>query len=73
MHFTLNGQGIKILGAQPLDLQGKPGEFLDSEFTVACGAGALRLLRIQPAGKKPMGGADFLRGLAQKPTFVDGF
>ena len=29
---------------------------------VATGAGALRLLQVQPAGKKPMPGADFLRG-----------
>jgi len=29
---------------------------------VATGADALRLLSVQPAGKKMMGGGDFLRG-----------
>lgn len=72
MHFTLNGQGIKILEAQVLDFKGKPGDILDREFTVACGIGALRLLRIQPAGKKPMGGADYLRGLHGEILRVDG-
>jgi methionyl-tRNA formyltransferase len=29
---------------------------------IACGTGAVRLDQMQRAGKKPMSGADFLRG-----------
>ncbi len=39
-----------------------PGALLDDALTIACGAGALRLLVVQPAGGKPMDGAAFLRG-----------
>ena len=31
-------------------------------FTIACGEGALRILRLQPEGKKPMDTAAFLNG-----------
>ena len=42
-----------------------PGTILEAAGAgplVATGAGGLRLLQVQPAGKKPMPGADFLRG-----------
>ena len=29
---------------------------------LGCGEGALRLITVQPAGKKPMDAADYLRG-----------
>jgi methionyl-tRNA formyltransferase len=32
------------------------------DLTVATGKGALELLEVQPAGKRPMSFADFLRG-----------
>lgn len=38
------------------------GETLDEELLVACGEGAVRLLRVQRQGKQPMSAADFLRG-----------
>ncbi|MBM3487489.1 MAG: methionyl-tRNA formyltransferase [Alphaproteobacteria bacterium] len=41
-----------------------PGTVLDDEATVACGAGALRLLRLQRAGKAALAADDFLRGFA---------
>ena len=41
---------------------GKAGTVLDDELLIATGAGALRLLRLQPAGKSPMDAADYLRG-----------
>ena len=39
-----------------------PGEALDGEGLIACGEGALRLRRVQRAGKGPMGFAEFSRG-----------
>ena len=39
-----------------------PGTVVDSELTVRCGAGSLRLLRLQRSGRKPLSTAEFLRG-----------
>ena len=43
---------------------GEPGEAGDraGELVVACGAGAVRVLGVTPAGKRPMTGEEFLRG-----------
>jgi methionyl-tRNA formyltransferase len=63
--FAMLGADIlKILAAQPVEGGGPPGKILGADFTVACGQGALRLLRVQRAGRPATGGADFLRGLA---------
>jgi methionyl-tRNA formyltransferase len=35
---------------------------LDDALTIACGAGAVRLIEVQRAGRKPMPVAEFLRG-----------
>ena len=53
---------VKVLRAGLADGSGGPGEVLDNALTVACGSGAVRLLELQRAGKKPMGAAEFLRG-----------
>jgi len=39
-----------------------PGTLLDDRLTVACGAGALRLTRVQRPGRAPVESAAFLRG-----------
>jgi methionyl-tRNA formyltransferase len=39
-----------------------PGTVLDDAATVACGGGAVRLVRLQRAGKGPMEATAFLRG-----------
>jgi methionyl-tRNA formyltransferase len=38
------------------------GTVLDDRMTIACGEGAVRLVRLQKAGGKPLEAADFLRG-----------
>ncbi len=53
---------IKVLRAARAEGSGSPGELLDDALTVACGAGAVRLLELQRAGKKRMGAQEFLRG-----------
>ncbi|HEY1247186.1 MAG TPA: methionyl-tRNA formyltransferase, partial [Hyphomicrobiaceae bacterium] len=36
-------------------------------LTVACGEGAVQLLKLQRAGKRPMPAAEFLRGFPLPP------
>ncbi len=56
------GERMKILYALPVAARGAPGEVLDGEPTIACGDGALKLLRLQRAGRAPMPAGEFLRG-----------
>jgi methionyl-tRNA formyltransferase len=63
----IRGERIKILYADPVDGRGQPGEILDDRLTIACGQGALRVARLQRAGRAPMQAQDFLRGFALKP------
>lgn len=58
------GERLKILSAEPAEGQGHPGEILDDALTVACGTGAIRLTRLQRAGRGPMEAAELLRGFA---------
>jgi methionyl-tRNA formyltransferase len=60
----LRGEVLKILAAEPAEGEGEPGAILDAAFNVACGDGALRLLRVQRPGRAAVPGGDFLRGLA---------
>ncbi len=53
---------IKVLRSRLTDGGGAPGTILDDPLTVACGAGALRLVEVQRAGKAPMLAETFLRG-----------
>ncbi|MFE1601254.1 methionyl-tRNA formyltransferase [Methylobacterium sp. ID0610] len=58
---------VKVLRASRTDGRGEPGRLLDAQGTIACGEGAIRLLRVQPAGKGPMEIGDFLRGRRLEP------
>jgi methionyl-tRNA formyltransferase len=53
---------VKVLRTAPAEGSGPPGALLDGEGTVACGAGALRLLQVRPAGRPTMSAAEFFRG-----------
>ncbi len=53
---------VKVLRAEPVPGDGKAGELIDDQLTVACGEGALRLLEVQRAGKGRASAAEFLRG-----------
>jgi methionyl-tRNA formyltransferase len=59
-----NGERLKILHAEPVPGSGKPGVLLDDALTVACGDGALRLVKVQRAGKSAMSAAELLKGFA---------
>ncbi len=53
---------IKVLRSQQASGEGDAGTLLDDKLTIACGAGAVRLVQVQRAGKSPMMAEDFLRG-----------
>lgn len=64
---TLNGTVLKILSVtiperSGAEGSGTPGTVLDHEPRIACGDGALRLTRVQLAGRSAMDAAAFLRG-----------
>lgn len=61
--FDVNGTRIKALNSEVvLAGNGSPGEILASDVTIACGSGAVRLTRLQRAGKGAQDVATFLRG-----------
>ena len=62
--FETDGQRIKVHAAAVAEGHGQPGEVLDDRLTVACGKGALRLIRLQRQGKGAVDADAFLRGFA---------
>jgi methionyl-tRNA formyltransferase len=61
----LDGTMVKILETEILRGSGEPGRIYQGTqgtLDVGTGSGLLRIIRVQPAGKKPMDAADFLRG-----------
>ena len=60
--FELDGERIKVLKAQVVAREGKPGTTLDDALTIGCGYAALRPTRVQRAGKPAMEVEAFLRG-----------
>ncbi len=61
---------VKVLDAAPDAGSGPPGVVLDDKLLVACGDGALRLLRVQRPGRAPMDAAALLRGFPVPPGTV---
>jgi methionyl-tRNA formyltransferase len=61
------GERLKILLAEPVSGHGNPGDVIGDDLTIACGSGALRLLKVQRAGGKAMAAADLLKGFALPP------
>lgn len=55
---------VKVLMAEAAEGEGKSGTALDDALTIACGSGAIRLVRLQREGKGAMAAEDFLRGTA---------
>jgi methionyl-tRNA formyltransferase len=58
----INGQRVKLLASRLAKGIGEAGEVLDDSLTVACGSGAVELLRLQRAGKGAQDRDVFLRG-----------
>jgi len=53
---------VKVLRTTKGDGAGAPGTVLDDRLTVACGDGAVRILSLQPAGKRAMTADEYLHG-----------
>ena len=65
--FELPGSGasparVKVLHTTRGEGTAAPGTVIDGKLTVACGAGAVRILELQRAGRQPMAAEEFLRG-----------
>ncbi len=62
--FEVAGERIKVLVARIVDGRGAPGTVIGPGLTIACGDGALRLTRVQRAGRGAMDDETLLRGFA---------
>lgn len=60
--IELNGERMKILSAERVDQQGRAGEILDEDFTIACADAAICPTLVQRAGKAAMEREALLRG-----------
>jgi methionyl-tRNA formyltransferase len=58
----IGGARVKVLRTTKGDGAGAPGTVLDDRLTVACGDGAVRIVNVQPAGKRAMTAEEYLRG-----------
>ncbi len=63
----VDGQRIKFLASTLAEGAEAPGEVLDDDLRIACGTGAVRVLRLQRAGRGAQDVSEFLRGLALPP------
>lgn len=65
---------LKILSTRSLeDRSGPPGTILSTdkdELVIACGEGALRIIELQPEGKKVMPAKEFMRGLSKESLIL---
>jgi len=67
--FMVKGERLLVLLAESVDETGSAGTVL-AGLTIACGSGALRVLRVQRPGKRPMKVDEFLRGFSLPPGTV---
>jgi len=71
-HFTYKDERIRVLAAEFAEnvKPAPPGTVLDGNLAIACGQGALRLVRLQRAGRAALESSDFLRGFAIPPDTI---
>ena len=63
----VKGERLKILYAEPVAGKGAAGEVIGDDLTIACGEGALRLLKVQRAGGKAMEAERIAQRLSRCP------
>jgi methionyl-tRNA formyltransferase len=61
---TIGGERVKVLLTAVETGDGAPGVALDERLRIACGTGAIRILRAQRPGKGPVTAEAFLNGFA---------
>lgn len=59
----VEGQRVKLLASRLAQGCGAPGQVLNDTLTIACGRGAVEVLRLQRAGKAAQDRDEFLRGM----------
>jgi methionyl-tRNA formyltransferase len=64
------GARVKVLRTTEAEGAAAPGAVLDDKLTVACGDGAIRMVNLQPAGKRAMTADEYLRGTPVAPGSV---
>jgi methionyl-tRNA formyltransferase len=60
--FEMEGTRVKVLGSIVVDQSGTQGRVLDGDLTIGCGQGAIRLTRLQRAGKSAQDTEQFQNG-----------
>lgn len=62
--FQLGSDRVKVIRSERIDtnVSGAPGTVIDNSLGVACGEGAIQLVTLQRAGKRPLEAEEFLRG-----------
>lgn len=60
---------VKILRTTLCIESGEPGRILSTDGVVGCGSNSLKIIEIQPEGKKPMPASEWLRGYRVLPHF----
>ena len=65
--YLVQGERLKIVYAMPVKDRGEAGEVISDDLTVACGEGALKLLKVQRAGKGVMEARELLKGFPLPP------
>jgi len=63
----LKGERIRLLSSVPADGRGKAGQVLDRNLTIACETGAVRITRLQRAGRRAMDTAEAMIGWKDAP------
>ncbi|WP_425284134.1 methionyl-tRNA formyltransferase [Filomicrobium insigne] len=58
---------VKALRSRLVSQNGAPGEVLGPGLTIGCGDGAVEMLEVQRAGKRPCSASEFLRGFSLPP------
>ena len=60
--FEADGERIKLLASEAIELVGGAGKVLDDQLTIGTGSGSIRPVSVQRAGRAPMSPEDLLRG-----------
>lgn len=75
--FEANGERVRVLAAEILPpsvraelVEGRTGEVLDDQLTIACASGAIRPTLVQRAGRGVMPAQELLRGFAVPPGTI---
>jgi len=66
-YTEVKGERLKILYAVPVKDRGEQGEVVNDDLTVVCGEGALKLTKVQRAGRGVMDARELLKGFPLPP------